>query len=117
MVCAFFLYGVFQLWVVPAEAPHTLLRWFSDDLTAWASAPAPALHYEASAGSSRIVDLQFHHYDLEAVISICVADRSTNGNNRCLLFESQANESYGGRCVCFYITNEEICIENEESCI
>ena len=91
VVCTFFLYGVFQLWVVPADAPDTLLRWFSDDLTSWTSASAPVLAGAASAAGSKIIDLQFHHYDLEAVISLCVAD--ADGNDRCLLFESFADES------------------------
>ena len=100
----FFLYGVFQLWVVPAESPHSLLRWFSDDLTGWTAAPALQLpEHEPAAGAaalslsagSRIVDLQFHHYDLEAVLSLCVVD-ADGANDRCLLYESSAfNPSTG----------------------
>ena len=95
VVCTFFLYGVFQLWTVPADAPHTLLRWFAHDLTAWTPAPAPALPESALRlpAGSRIVDLQFHHYELEAVISLCVADAGGDSSGHCLLYESFADES------------------------
>lgn len=86
---AFFLYGVFQLWVVPAHSPCVLQRWFSKDLQVWTPAESPTLT-EITTGAldsaSKIVDLQFHHYDLEALMAVCIVD--ADGKDRCFLLES-----------------------------
>jgi len=91
---AFFLYGCFELWVVPAHSQCSLLRYTSDDLQVWTSASAPALPENVTdtlSSGSKIVDLQFHHYDLEAVMSLCVVD-ADGKNDRCLLLESFADD-------------------------
>jgi hypothetical protein len=91
---AFFLYGFFQLWVVPSKSPHSLLRYISEDLHVWTPASPPVLPEIATdmlSSGSKIVDLQFHHYDLEAVMSLCIVD-ADGTNDRCLLFESLADD-------------------------
>ena len=92
MYTAFFLYGFFQLWVVPAQSPCSMLRYVSEDLQIWTQASSPVLPETGMLSSgSKIVDLQFHHYDLEAIMSLCVVD-ADGKNDRCLLFESLADD-------------------------
>ena len=86
ITCSFFLHGLFQLWLIDED--DSLLRWFSDDLTTWTPAPAPDL--PTAEAASAIVDLQYHHYELEGVL--CVVYESGG----CQLFQSLPDPSSPG---------------------